>query len=356
MASNRSERVRNRYGICLNDSCSKCKGKEVQEVPARKDFVCAECGKPLRECPPPRSWWDKHGKKVIGGIVVALLAAGGACVALLGGGETPPPPPTPQVDTPVINPESGEYKNTIMVTLDCATDSVNIYYTLNGEEPSDVSALYSEPIQIDKSTTIKVIACRPGYINSNVSVAEFTILPTPPAPPTPQVETPVISLESGEYKKAVKVTLDCATDSVNIYYTLNGEEPSDVSALYSEPIQIDKTTTIKVIACRPGYINSNVSVAEFTISKGKNPNPTGDGSGKRYKGTLNLGYGRYSGDIVDGKPDGAGVLTYTKQQKVVSTKDVVAEPGERIEGVFENGKASFVTLYKKDGNTIKVHR
>lgn len=175
-------------------------------------------------------------------------------------------------------------------------------------------------------------------------------------PPPPQVDTPVINPESGEYKNTIKVTLDCATDSVNIYYTLNGEEPSDVSALYSEPIQIDKSTTIKVIACRPGYINSNVSVAEFTISKGKNPNPTGDGSGKRYKGTLNLGYGRYSGDIVDGKPDGAGVLTYTKQQKVVSTKDVVAEPGERIEGVFENGKASFVTLYKKDGNTIKVHR
>ena len=42
MASNRSERVRNRYGICLNDSCSKCKGKEVQEIPARKDFVCAD--------------------------------------------------------------------------------------------------------------------------------------------------------------------------------------------------------------------------------------------------------------------------------------------------------------------------
>ena len=78
--------------------------------------------------------------------------------------------------------------------------------------------------------------------------------------------------------------------------------------------------------------------------------------GERYKGTLDLGYGKYAGDIVDGKPDGAGVLTYTKQQKVVSTKDVVAEPGERIEGVFENGKATFVTLYKKDGNTVKVHR
>lgn len=83
---------------------------------------------------------------------------------------------------------------------------------------------------------------------------------------------------------------------------------------------------------------------------------SGPKPGERYKGTLNLSYGKYVGDIVDGKPDGAGVLTYTQTQKVVSTKDVVAEPGERIEGVFEHGKASFVTLYKKDGNAVKVHR
>ena len=65
MATNRNERLRNRYGICLNDSCSKGKSKEVQEIPVRKDFVCAECGKPLRECRRPQTWWEKHGKKVI---------------------------------------------------------------------------------------------------------------------------------------------------------------------------------------------------------------------------------------------------------------------------------------------------
>ena len=217
MASNRSERIRNRYGICLNDSCSKCKGKEVQEIPARKDFVCAECGKPLRECPPPRSWWDKNGKKVIGGVIVALLAAGGGAFALLGGGEEKTAP----------EPE--------VVVLD--------------------------------------------------SVA-------------PQSEVPV-------------------------------EEPKEEEKTATPAVK----ETPKKVAPKPAHM-----------------------PGERYKGTLDLGYGKYAGDIVDGKPDGAGVLTYTKQQKVVNTKDVVAEPGERIEGVFENGKPSFVTLYKKDGNTVKVHR
>ena len=216
MASNRSERVRNRYGICLNDSCSKCKTKEVQEIPARKDFVCAECGKPLRECPPPPP--PVNLKKIIGGVVVALLIGGGAAFALLGGGEekTAPEPEVVVIDTvPAQKPE------------------------VPAEEPKE------------------------------------------------------------EKKPAAPAVKD----------------------------------TPKKVAPKPAHM-----------------------PGERYKGTLDLGYGKYAGDIVDGKPDGAGELTYTKQQKVVSTKDVVAEPGERIEGVFENGKATFVTLYKKDGNTVKVHR
>lgn len=43
--SGNSEHVRFRYGMCLNENCSKCKSKEVQTISARKDFVCSECGK-----------------------------------------------------------------------------------------------------------------------------------------------------------------------------------------------------------------------------------------------------------------------------------------------------------------------
>lgn len=75
MATNRKEHLRFRYGICLNDGCSKCKSKEVQQISARKDFVCEECQKPLRECPPPKTFWQKYGKAVIG-VCAALLAAG----------------------------------------------------------------------------------------------------------------------------------------------------------------------------------------------------------------------------------------------------------------------------------------
>lgn len=96
--TSRTEHVRFRYGICLNDSCSKSKTKEVQQLAARKEFVCAECGKPLRECPPPKTWWQKHGKKVIaGGVAVVVLGGGAAYLGLSGGEKVEPKKPEPVV-------------------------------------------------------------------------------------------------------------------------------------------------------------------------------------------------------------------------------------------------------------------
>lgn len=279
MATNRNERLRNRYGICLNDSCSKGKSKEVQEIPVRKDFVCAECGKPLRECRRPQTWWEKHGKKVIIGAVVALLAGAGVGVSMLSGGKEKTS--TPDTDT-VITP----------------------------------------PVE------------------------------TPEATP---VATPVATPNGGEYKNKVTVQLECATEGAIMYYTMDGTDPTPASAVYTDPIELKNNCTLKVIACKDdsNFTDSEIRSVDYIITS---ESETVAGNGKRYQGTLNLSYGKYVGEIVNGKPDGAGVLTYTKAQKVVSTKDVMAEAGERIEGVFENGKASFVTLYKKNGNVIKVHR
>ncbi|MBP5628530.1 MAG: hypothetical protein J6X27_01645 [Bacteroidaceae bacterium] len=71
-----SDSNRMQYGICLNDECPKCKTKEVQQVSMRRDFVCSECGKELRKCPPP-----KKGNKKILWTIIALLAV--AAIVLL---------------------------------------------------------------------------------------------------------------------------------------------------------------------------------------------------------------------------------------------------------------------------------
>lgn len=84
----RSGAERFKYGICLNDECPKCKEKAVQKIAMRKDFVCEECGKELRECPappPPINW-----KLICGGIAIAAAAIGGGIFAF-SGGETEEP-------------------------------------------------------------------------------------------------------------------------------------------------------------------------------------------------------------------------------------------------------------------------
>ena len=90
VATRNNDRIRYRYGICLNDNCEKCKSKEVQEIPARKDFVCQnpECGKPLRECPPPKKGGNTKLIAIIAGIVVLLGIIGG--IIAMGGGESKP--------------------------------------------------------------------------------------------------------------------------------------------------------------------------------------------------------------------------------------------------------------------------
>lgn len=97
MAERNTDRIRYRYGICLNDNCEKCKSKEVQEIPARKEFVCPECGKPLRECPPPKKGGNTKLIGIIAGVVV-LLAIIGCIIAFSGDNEDKPAPaPVPEV-------------------------------------------------------------------------------------------------------------------------------------------------------------------------------------------------------------------------------------------------------------------
>jgi hypothetical protein len=94
MSTSSRSAERFKYGICLNDECPLCKEKKVQQIPMRKDLVCSECGKPLRECPPPK----KKGvdSKLIG-IIVAVVVIGGGIAAFFGlkGGNEVPPQETP---------------------------------------------------------------------------------------------------------------------------------------------------------------------------------------------------------------------------------------------------------------------
>ena len=78
------------------------------------------------------------------------------------------------------------------------------------------------------------------------------------------VETPVISPNGGIYYEPQTVTISCATDGAVIHYTLDGTLPDGTSAVYSEPLTISATTTVKAIAI-VGEDASNVATATYTL-------------------------------------------------------------------------------------------
>ena len=79
------------------------------------------------------------------------------------------------------------------------------------------------------------------------------------------VATPTFSPAAGRYSEAQTVTISCATDGTTIYYTTDGTTPTTSSNLYSAPITIDATTTLKAIAVNGDGEESSVATARYVI-------------------------------------------------------------------------------------------
>lgn len=81
------------------------------------------------------------------------------------------------VETPVINPIGGTYYEAFDATITCATDGAVIRYTLDGTEPTETSAVYSAPVSISATTTLKAKAWKEGYTPSFVASATYNFPP-----------------------------------------------------------------------------------------------------------------------------------------------------------------------------------
>lgn len=171
---------------------------------------------------------------------------------------------TPKVEAPTANPSSGTYNSARQVTLSSATAGAKIYYTLDSSEPSRLSMLYSSTITVNKSMIIKAFAVKDGYNDS--AVAAFTYVISNGGTVTPKVEAPTAAPSSGAYNSAIQVTLSSATAWAKIYYTIDSSEPSRLSTLYSGPITVDKSMTIKAFAVKDSYSDSTTATFTYTIS------------------------------------------------------------------------------------------
>ncbi|MGN0162784.1 MAG: leucine-rich repeat protein [Candidatus Ornithomonoglobus sp.] len=142
------------------------------------------------------------------------------------------------------------------VTLTTATDGAQIYYTTDGSAPTASSTLYSEPVTLTETATIKAIAVKEGIGDSKAVSGKITVL---------QAGTPTASHEDGELAAGTIITLKTETSGAVIYYTTDGTEPTTESIKYSGSIGINSAVTVKAVAVKDGYKTSDVFEASYIV-------------------------------------------------------------------------------------------
>ena len=140
------------------------------------------------------------------------------------------------------------------VTLETISTGATIYYTTDGSTPTTSSTVYTGPFSIESLTypvTINAIAVR-GSSTSSMATQTFA---------APKAAQPTISISSSG-----SVTIISSTEGATIYYTTNGTEPTTSSTPYTAPFTVGNEVTVKAIAVKSGYDNSDVASAEYIIS------------------------------------------------------------------------------------------
>lgn len=156
------------------------------------------------------------------------------------------------VATPTFSVAAGTYNVAQSVTLATATDGATIHYTIDGTDPTEGSATYSSALAVNVSTTIKAIAVKDG-VSSSIATAAYEL----------KVATPVIDPDGSVFETSQDVAITCATVGAAIYYTDDNTTPTSSSTAYSA-FTLTATKTIKAIAVKSGWTDSDVATATFT--------------------------------------------------------------------------------------------
>jgi len=191
--------------------------------------------------------YRKMGHAAILGCVALLLSLGGCAN----------PGITAQLDPPAISPGGGTYTSARTVQITTRESGASIRYTTDGTNPSGTAGqVYTGPVSISSSMTLKAVVSKSGWLDSSVNFATYTIMS--------RVADPILSVAAGTFVTGQSISLSTTTGGANIQYTTNNTTPSRTSGTsYSNPIAITTDTTLKAIGYETGMNDSNVISAFY---------------------------------------------------------------------------------------------
>ncbi|MBQ4063327.1 MAG: chitobiase/beta-hexosaminidase C-terminal domain-containing protein, partial [Bacteroidaceae bacterium] len=150
---------------------------------------------------------------------------------------------TPTAKKPTFSQESCDFNlgEPFAVTISAEEDGATIYYTTDGNDPTEESDVYSSPIVISETTTLKAIAVVAGYNNSAVAEATYTAI-------DPNAPTATLSFASTDQRKSYSIEQQVWKQN-GITFTNDKGDGSDV-ADYSNPVRLYKNSDITIETTR----------------------------------------------------------------------------------------------------------
>ncbi|MBR1784463.1 MAG: chitobiase/beta-hexosaminidase C-terminal domain-containing protein [Bacteroidales bacterium] len=128
------------------------------------------------------------------------------------------------------------------VVLASLSDGAKLFYTTDGSVPDNSSTPYTAPFDAADGTVVRAVAYHEqSRFYSPVAEAGRAAAPV------------AASGDDG------KVAVSSLTPGAQIRYTTDGSEPTEASALYSEPVSLPAGATLRAVAVRAGFEKSAVT-------------------------------------------------------------------------------------------------
>ena len=166
----------------------------------------------------------------------------------------------PQVAPVAFAPVAENHIRSVDVTLSTSTANASIYYTINGDEPTEENGtLYvpGTPVTLtaesaNETYTIRAVAFAEDLKPSIMTMKTYHVTPVglPQFSPTPLVK----------YQGSVTVSISVVPEGSLIRYSDDGGEPS---AIYEEPLIITEPTTIRAQAYNDDFTFATEVVEVF---------------------------------------------------------------------------------------------
>ena len=166
--------------------------------------------------------------------------------------------PEPAVAAPVFSLPSGTYEEGTELTISCPTEGARIFLIADSTDPN------SETVEIPNPFTIQLAESM--ILNAFTVVDEnYSELVTVNYIVVNKMVAPTIDPNGGEITEDTEIAISCADYEATIHYTIDGAEPTEESPVYDGPFTLNGDATVKAIAVKDGYANSDVVSANFTL-------------------------------------------------------------------------------------------